>query len=397
VATVGTTAPTTRRAAAAAKQSSTNSRAPTTAAGKQATTSSKQKGTTAAAATGTNTTRPSNQKGRISATAAVAAAIDATTTAPTKQKGGGTTYSNDPDIPERMPTEVSRITTKPSTHQVAEKSPRRAAAETLVFLNVGVRPSDDVDEAEKEIFNDNDVNDFLNLDEGIDGWTSPLGLGIDDGLKAGGELKNPPEIKEVASAASPCSLYSDDDGRHGEYDDSDDTSYYESNSEDDQKPVAKTGPAKKVPGGAFSPKVEALGILKQFIKKQFSPMLPHLFTQPSGLVVPSLPSIVCSPMQGGQLLEGSTPTKEVTGAQYDNELFEDDIEEEDLSYYRSSTQGKRGCKLSAGGPPKPDTTNMTAAESDMALAEWMIIQKAHTDKKQCLLRMELGVKTGASD
>ncbi len=93
-----------------------------------------------------------------------------------------------------------------------------------------------------------------------------MGLGIDDGLEAGGELKNPPENEEVVSAASPFSLYSDDDGCHGEYDDSDDTSYYESNSKDDQKPAAKTGPAKKVPGGAFSPKVEALGILKQFIK-----------------------------------------------------------------------------------------------------------------------------------
>jgi hypothetical protein len=227
-ATGGTTAPTTRRVAAAAKQSSTNSCAPTTIAGKWATTPLKQKGTTAAAATGTNTTRPSNQKGHISATAAVAAAIaiGATTAAPTKQKGGGTTDSNDPGIPERMATRVSRITTKPSTHQVAEKSPRHAAAETLVVLNVGVQPSDDVNEAAKEIFNDNDVNVFLNLDEGIDGWTSPLGLGIDDGLEAGGELKNPPENEEVASAASPCSLYSDDDGHHGEYDDSDDTSYY---------------------------------------------------------------------------------------------------------------------------------------------------------------------------
>ena len=160
-ATGGTTTPSTRRASAAAKQCRTNSRAPSTAAGKRATTPSKQKGTTATAATGINTTRPSNQKGCISATAAVAAAIGATTAALTKQKGGGTTDSNDLGIPERMPTRVSRITTKPSTHQVAEKSPRRAAAETLVFLNVGVRPSDDVDEAEKEIFNDNDVNDFL--------------------------------------------------------------------------------------------------------------------------------------------------------------------------------------------------------------------------------------------
>jgi hypothetical protein len=131
-----------------------------------------------------------------------------------------------------------------------------------VVLNVGVQPSDAVDEAAKEIFNDNDVNDYLNLDEGIDCWTSPLGLGIVNGLEAGGELKNLPENEEVASAARPCSLYSDDDGCHGEYDDLDDISYYESNSEHDQKPAAKTGHAKKVLGGAFSPKVEALGMLK---------------------------------------------------------------------------------------------------------------------------------------
>ncbi len=344
-ATGGTTAPTTRRAAAAAKQSSINSRAPTTASGKRATTPSKQKGTTAAAATGTTTTRPSNQKGRISATAAVAAAIGATTAAPTKQKGSGTTDSNDSCSSERMPTRVSHFRTKPSTHQVDEKSPRRVAAETLVILNDGVQPSDNVDEVAKEIFNDNDVNDFLNIDEGIDGWTSPLGLGIDAGLEVDSELKNSPENEEVAAAASPCSLYSDDeDGRHGEYDDSDDTSYYESNSEGDQKPAAKIVPVKKVPGGAFSP----------------------------GLDVPSLPPIVRSSRHGGQLLEGSTPTKEVTEAQYDTELFEDDVEEEDLSYY-CSTQGKRGRKLYVGGPPKPDTTNMTAAESEMALAEWRTI------------------------
>ncbi len=96
-------------------------------------------------------------------------------------------------------------------------------------------------------------------------------------------------------------------------------------------------------------------------------------------------------------MEGSTPTKEVTGAQYDDELFEDDVKEEDLSYYCSSFQGKRGHKLSEGGQPKPDTTNMTTAESDMALAEWRIIQKAHTDKKQRLLRMESEIKTSAID
>jgi hypothetical protein len=208
-----------------------------------------------------------------------------------------------------------------------------------VVLNDGVRPSDDVDEAANKACNDIDVNDYLNLDEGMDSWTSPFGLGMDD-LEAGGELKNPPENEEMASAAShhasDCSFDSNNDGRHCEYVDSDDTLYYESNSEDDRKPAAKTDPAKKVPG-----RVD----------------------------VPSLPPIVRSCRQRGQLLEGSSPTKEVTGAQYDHKLFEEDVEEEDLSYYCSSTQGKRGRKPSEGGPPKPDTTTMTAAEADIALAE----------------------------
>jgi hypothetical protein len=302
-----------------------------------------------------------------------------------------------------MPTKVALFTSKHFTHKVAEKFPRRAAAETLVILNDGVQPSDDVDDAAKEVFNDEksprpaaaetlvvlndgvqpsddvdeaankacndiDVNDYLNLDEGIDSWTSPLGLSMDN-LEAGEERKNPLENEEMASAgshcASNCSLDSDDDGSHCQYIDSDDTSYYESNSDDDQKPAAKSDPAKKVP---------------------------------KGVDVPSLPPMVHSPRQVGRLLEGSSLTKEVTRAQYDHELvFEDDVEEEDLSYYRSSTQGKRGSKLSEGGPLKPDTTNMTAAEADIALVEWRIIRMAYTDKKQCVMRMELGNKTGVSD
>jgi hypothetical protein len=110
-------------------------------------------------------------------------------------------------------------------------------------MNDGVRPSDDVDEAANKACNDIDVNDYLNLDEGMDSWTSPLGLGMDD-LDAGGEPNNPPENEEMVSAAinhaSDCSLDSDNDGRHCEYVDSDDTSYYESNSEDDRKPAAIT-------------------------------------------------------------------------------------------------------------------------------------------------------------
>ncbi len=87
------------------------------------------------------------------------------------------------------------------------------AAETLVVLNDDVQPSDDVDEAANKACNDIDVNDYPNLDEGMDSWTSPL-----DDLEAGGELKNPPENEEMASAAcyhaSDCSLDSDNDGCH---------------------------------------------------------------------------------------------------------------------------------------------------------------------------------------
>jgi hypothetical protein len=43
----------------------------------------------------------------------------------------------------------------------------------------------------------------------------------------------------------------------------------------------------------------------------------------------------------------------------------------------------------------PDTTNMTAAEAD--IAEWRITQKAYTNKNQRVMRMELGNKAGASD
>ncbi len=51
---------------------------------------------------------------------------------------------------KEFPTRVARNTSKHSTHQVAKKSPRHAAAETLVVLNDGVQPSDDVDDAAKE-------------------------------------------------------------------------------------------------------------------------------------------------------------------------------------------------------------------------------------------------------
>jgi hypothetical protein len=150
----GTTTPTTRRAAAAAKQSSINSHATTTAAGKRATSSSKQKGTNVAGATSTNTTAPSNQIKGISATAAIAAAIGATTAALTKQKGVSQQIAMIQVGQKGCPLEWL-VTHQNIFHtRWLKKSPRHAAAETLVVLNDGVQPSDDVDDVAKEIFDD---------------------------------------------------------------------------------------------------------------------------------------------------------------------------------------------------------------------------------------------------
>ncbi len=55
---------------------------------------------------------------------------------------------------KEFPTRVACNTSKHSTHQVAKKSPRGAAAETQVVLNDGVQPSDDVDDVAKEVLKD---------------------------------------------------------------------------------------------------------------------------------------------------------------------------------------------------------------------------------------------------
>ncbi len=55
------------------------------------------------------------------------------------------------------------------------------------------------------------------------------------------------------------------------------------------------------------------------------------------------------------------------------ELFQDDTTEdnleEDMEYYRVNSTGRRGCSLSSGGPPRPDTSGMSAAKAQIAIKE----------------------------
>jgi hypothetical protein len=70
----------------------------------------------------------------------------------------------------------------------------------------------------------------------------------------------------------------------------------------------------------------------------------------------------------------------------DNDLFQDDTAEdnveEDMEYYHVTSTGRRGCSLSSGGPPRPDTSGMSAVEAQIAIKEWRVLHKAHTDKTQ---------------
>ncbi len=70
----------------------------------------------------------------------------------------------------------------------------------------------------------------------------------------------------------------------------------------------------------------------------------------------------------------------------DDELFQDDTAEEnaeeDLEYYCVNSTGRQGHSLSSGGPPRPDTSGMSAAKAQEAIMEWRVLRKAHTDKMQ---------------
>ena len=75
--------------------------------------------------------------------------------------------------------------------------------------------------------------------------------------------------------------------------------------------------------------------------------------------------------------------------EYDDAVCQDDEELEDLSYYQSSTQGKKGRPLSDGGPERPDTSGMSEAAAKLALKAWRVERKAHNDKVQHLRKKEL--------
>jgi hypothetical protein len=69
-----------------------------------------------------------------------------------------------------------------------------------------------------------------------------------------------------------------------------------------------------------------------------------------------------------------------------NELFQDenaeDNAEEDMEYYHVNSTGRRGHSLSSGGPPRPDTSGMSAAKAQEAIKVWRVLRKAHMDKMQ---------------
>jgi hypothetical protein len=85
----------------------------------------------------------------------------------------------------------------------------------------------------------------------------------------------------------------------------------------------------------------------------------------------------------------------------DNELFQDDTTEdnaeEDMAYYRVNTTGRQGHSLATGGPPRPDTSVMTAVEAQDAIKEWRVLRKAHTNKMQREHRLLFGSNAATED
>ncbi len=73
----------------------------------------------------------------------------------------------------------------------------------------------------------------------------------------------------------------------------------------------------------------------------------------------------------------------------DDELFQDDVEEEDMTYYCSVRKGSGRPLLMDGGPPRPDTEDMTAVGAAMAINDWRVTRKAFRDK-QTRLRKSMG-------
>ncbi len=78
----------------------------------------------------------------------------------------------------------------------------------------------------------------------------------------------------------------------------------------------------------------------------------------------------------------------------DNELFQDDTPEDNaedaLQYYCVERPGRRGRSLLSGGPPRPDTSGMSAAKAQEAIKEWRVLHKAYTDMVKREQRMLFG-------
>jgi hypothetical protein len=71
-------------------------------------------------------------------------------------------------------------------------------------------------------------------------------------------------------------------------------------------------------------------------------------------------------------------------------MIPEDNLKEDIEYYRVNSTGRRRRSLSSGGPPRHDTSGMSAAEAQIAIKESGVICKAHTDKTQREERMLFG-------
>jgi hypothetical protein len=191
----------------------------------------------------------------------------------------------------------------------------------------------------------------------------------------------------AAAAATVCTMFLDHNDENGDsnrdHEDDEDGNlkdtgnlktggdiYEEPNAKTIQKIAAKII-KKKDPGGAFSPSHESLGILQDFMSKQASPLFARQAEQDASSPTGENNDFVEEEGGGGQY------------DQYDDdELFQDDVEQQDMSHYCSETVGRSGRPLIIdGGPPKPNTDDMTAAGAVMAIIEWRVQRKAFRDNK----------------
>ncbi len=61
-----------------------------------------------------------------------------------------------------------------------------------------------------------------------------------------------------------------------------------------------------------------------------------------------------------------------------------------MEYYCVNSTGRRGRSLLSDGPPRPDTSGISAAKAQEAIKKWRVLHKAHTDKVQREHRMFFG-------